>query len=67
MPFRIEDTFRSALAAQKQKEKAGRPLAGMWVCSGSPLVAELCAGAGLDWLLVEFVRDTPEDAPWAAG
>ncbi|WP_206073925.1 HpcH/HpaI aldolase/citrate lyase family protein [Pseudarthrobacter sp. AG30] len=53
MPLRIEDTFRSALAAQRQKGKAGRPLAGMWVCSGSPLVAELCAGAGLDWLLVD--------------
>jgi 4-hydroxy-2-oxoheptanedioate aldolase len=51
MPFRVEDTFRSALAAQKGE--AGRPLAGMWVCSGSPLVAELCAGAGLDWLLVD--------------
>jgi 4-hydroxy-2-oxoheptanedioate aldolase len=25
----------------------------MWVCSGSPLVAELCAGAGLDWILVD--------------
>jgi 4-hydroxy-2-oxoheptanedioate aldolase len=25
----------------------------MWVCSGSPLVAELCAGAGLDWLLID--------------
>ncbi|WP_175316841.1 HpcH/HpaI aldolase/citrate lyase family protein [Pseudarthrobacter sp. C4D7] len=47
MPFRIEDTFRSALA------EADRPLAGMWVCSGSPLVAELCAGSGLDWLLVD--------------
>src|SRR6478752_7420756 len=46
MPFRIEDTFRSALAA------ADRPLAGMWVCSGSPLIAELCAGAGLGWLLI---------------
>lgn len=51
MPLRIEDTFRDALAAQKNK--AGRPLAGMWVCSGSPLVAELCAGSGLDWLLVD--------------
>ncbi|MBX7446351.1 MULTISPECIES: HpcH/HpaI aldolase/citrate lyase family protein [unclassified Arthrobacter] len=47
MPFRIEDTFRDALTT------AGRPLAGMWVCSGSPLVAELCAGSGLDWLLVD--------------
>ncbi|WP_171027527.1 HpcH/HpaI aldolase/citrate lyase family protein [Pseudarthrobacter sp. NamE2] len=47
MPLRIEDTFRSALA------QANRPLAGMWVCSGSPLVAEICAGSGLDWLLVD--------------
>jgi 4-hydroxy-2-oxoheptanedioate aldolase len=49
MPLRIEpqNTFRDALAA------ANRPLAGMWVCSGSPLVAELCAGSGLDWLLID--------------
>ncbi|MEU6192164.1 HpcH/HpaI aldolase/citrate lyase family protein [Streptomyces sp. NPDC047061] len=31
-----------------------RPLAGMWVCSGSPLVAEICAGGGLDWLLIDM-------------
>ena len=47
MPLRVEDTFRDTLAA------ADRPLAGMWVCSGSPLIAELCAGSGLDWLLVD--------------
>lgn len=49
MPVRVEPdrTFRQALAA------ADRPLAGMWVCSGSPLIAELCAGAGLDWLLID--------------
>lgn len=49
MPLRVEPaaTFRDALAA------ADRPLAGMWVCSGSPLVAEICAGAGLDWLLID--------------
>jgi 4-hydroxy-2-oxoheptanedioate aldolase len=47
MSLRIGDTFREALAA------ADRPLAGMWVCSGSPLIAELCAGSGLDWLLVD--------------
>ena len=49
MPLRLEPdaTFREALAA------ADRPLAGMWVCSGSPLVAEICAGAGLDWLLID--------------
>ena len=39
--------FSAALAG------AGRPLAGMWVCSGSPLIAELCAGSGLDWLLID--------------
>ncbi len=51
MPLRIEETFRDALAGQTGE--TGRPLAGMWVCSGSPLVAELCAGSGLDWLLVD--------------
>ncbi|WP_457964063.1 HpcH/HpaI aldolase/citrate lyase family protein [Arthrobacter sp. D1-29] len=51
MPLRIEDTFRDAL--RKQNGKGGRPLAGMWVCSGSPLIAEVCAGSGLDWLLID--------------
>ncbi|WP_426227858.1 HpcH/HpaI aldolase family protein [Pseudarthrobacter sp. DSP2-3-2b1] len=51
MPLRIEDTFRDAL--RNEKDEAGRPLAGMWVCSGSPLIAELCAGSGLDWLLID--------------
>ncbi|AOY73093.1 HpcH/HpaI aldolase/citrate lyase family protein [Arthrobacter sp. TES] len=47
MPLQLSPTFHSALAA------ADRPLAGMWVCSGSPLVAEICAGSGLDWLLID--------------
>ncbi len=47
MPLHLGPTFAEALAA------ADRPLAGMWVCSGSPLVAEICAGAGLDWLLID--------------
>src|ERR1022692_2205732 len=25
----------------------------MWVASGSPVCAEICAGAGFDWLLVD--------------
>ncbi|WP_315097694.1 aldolase/citrate lyase family protein [uncultured Cellulomonas sp.] len=48
MPLRLNPTFRDALAA------ADRPLVGMWVCTGSPLVAEICAGSGLDWLLVDM-------------
>jgi 4-hydroxy-2-oxoheptanedioate aldolase len=53
MLLRIEPdtTFRDAM--RNQNGKAGRPLAGMWVCSGSPLVAEICAGSGLDWLLID--------------
>jgi len=48
MPLRLTPTLRDAIAS------AGRPLVGMWVCSGSPLVAELCAGSGLDWLLIDM-------------
>lgn len=47
MSLPLNRTFREALVI------SDRPLAGMWVCSGSPLIAELCAGAGLDWLLVD--------------
>jgi 4-hydroxy-2-oxoheptanedioate aldolase len=48
MPLRLNPTFRDRLA------EASRPLAGMWICSGSPLVAEICAGSGLDWLLIDM-------------
>lgn len=48
MSLRLAPTFRDRLA------EASRPLIGMWVCSGSPLVAEICAGAGLDWLLIDM-------------
>ncbi|MBO3085684.1 HpcH/HpaI aldolase family protein [Cellulomonas fengjieae] len=48
MPLPLTPTFRDALA------RADRPLTGMWVCTGSPLVAEICAGSGLDWLLVDM-------------
>lgn len=48
MPLRLTPTFRDRLA------DATRPLAGMWACTGSPLVAEICAGSGLDWLLIDM-------------
>jgi len=54
MPIRLTPTFRDRLAS------ADRPLAGMWVCSGSALVAEICAGAGLDWLLIDM-EHSPND------
>lgn len=49
MPFLIEPdpSFKDAL------NHADRALAGIWVCSGSPLVAEICAGAGFDWIFID--------------
>lgn len=46
MPLRV--TLRERLA------RTDRALAGIWVCSGSPLVAEICAGAGMDWTLIDM-------------
>lgn len=49
MPIRLTlpPTFRDRITGST------RPQIGMWVCTGSPLVAEICAGAGLDWLLID--------------
>ncbi|MCF4121001.1 aldolase/citrate lyase family protein [Antribacter sp. KLBMP9083] len=49
MPIRLTlpPTFRDRIAG------SDRAQIGMWVCTGSPLVAEICAGAGLDWLLID--------------
>lgn len=49
MPFRLEParSIRERLAA------ADRPLVGVWVCSGSPVAAEVVAGSGLDWTLID--------------
>ena len=48
MPLPVTPTLRETIAS------SSRPLVGMWVCSGSPLVAEICAGSGLDWLLIDM-------------
>ena len=49
MSFRVEPdpSLKDAL------EQADHPLAGIWVCSASPLIAEICAGAGFDWLFID--------------
>lgn len=46
-------TFRDALAAHAAASDP-RALAGMWICSGSTLIAEICAGAGLDWVMIDM-------------
>ncbi len=45
MPLRV--TLRDALA------QSSRPLAGIWICSGSPVAAEIVAGSGIDWVLID--------------
>ncbi|MEA5456167.1 HpcH/HpaI aldolase/citrate lyase family protein [Sinomonas sp. JGH33] len=54
MPFRLEPerTFRHALEQARAEGSASAKI-GLWVCSGSPLVAEIMAGSGADWLLID--------------
>lgn len=51
----LRDALATAAAANEP-----RALTGMWVATGSPLVAEICAGAGLDWLLIDM-EHSPND------
>ncbi|WP_460797296.1 HpcH/HpaI aldolase family protein [Microbacterium sp. GXF0217] len=48
MPLHLARSFRERLA------EADRPQIGMWVCSGSPMIAEIAAGSGVDWLLIDM-------------
>ena len=48
MPLSLKPTFRDELAT------ASRPLIGMWISSGSPVMAEICAGSGLDWVIIDM-------------
>jgi 4-hydroxy-2-oxoheptanedioate aldolase len=42
------------MTAQRWRERlAAGPQVGMWIASGNPYVAEICAGGGLDWLLID--------------
>ncbi|WP_311477408.1 HpcH/HpaI aldolase/citrate lyase family protein [uncultured Gulosibacter sp.] len=47
MSIQLAKPFHQQLAA------ADRGLVGMWVCSGSLVNAEIAAGSGLDWLLID--------------
>jgi 4-hydroxy-2-oxoheptanedioate aldolase len=40
-------------AAWRERLGGPEPLVGMWVASASPVAAEICAGSGLDWLLID--------------
>lgn len=42
------------MTATKRKLTAGRPAFGAWIMTGSPVVAELLAGEGFDWIAVDL-------------
>lgn len=46
MPFRVDSSFKDLF-------DGGRTVAGMFLNSGDAGVAEICAGAGLDYLLID--------------
>ena len=46
----------------KQALKAGRRQIGLWQSMASPYTAEICAGAGFDWLLFDG-EHAPNDVP----
>ncbi|MFT4157254.1 MAG: HpcH/HpaI aldolase/citrate lyase family protein [Microbacterium sp.] len=48
MPIRLAPSFRDQLAGSE------RALIGVWACAGNPLVTEIVAGAGVDWLLIDM-------------
>jgi 4-hydroxy-2-oxoheptanedioate aldolase len=50
----------TAVSVFKQRLKSERPQIGMWVASGNGYCAEICAGSGLDWLLLD-VEHAPND------
>ena len=43
----LPETLTTRIAA------SDRPLVGLWACSGSPIMAELVAGSGVDWVLID--------------
>lgn len=49
MPIRMNlpETFAARIA------RSDRPLVGLWACSGSPVMAEIVAGSGVDWVLID--------------
>lgn len=51
MPFQVElpQTFTGRVTTLGE----GQHLAGMWVCSGSPVSAEIAAASGMQWVLID--------------
>ena len=45
--------FRDLFTEEAVSARGGRPAAGMFLCSGDSTAAEICAGAGMDYLLID--------------
>ncbi|WP_332812816.1 HpcH/HpaI aldolase family protein [Sphingomonas sp.] len=46
----------------KQALAQGRPQIGLWMAMANPITAEICAGAGFDWLLIDG-EHSPQTLP----
>lgn len=46
----------------KQAIRSGKPQIGLWQALANPYTAEICAGAGFDWLLLD-AEHAPNDLP----
>lgn len=55
MPFPLElpPTFTDILSTGATDSGTPVPRVGIWVCSGSTTAAEIVAGAGFDWVLID--------------
>ncbi|KZF12416.1 MAG: HpcH/HpaI aldolase/citrate lyase family protein [Rhodococcus sp. (in: high G+C Gram-positive bacteria)] len=48
MSLRLKPPFREVI------RESSRPLYGGWITTGSPVAAEIMAGSGLDWVLIDM-------------
>lgn len=55
MPVRLntQPLVRDLFTAEARAARGGRPAAGMFLSSGDATAAEICAGAGMDYLLID--------------
>lgn len=55
MPIRVttEPSLKELFTSEAVQARGGRPVAGMFLSSGDVTAAEICAGAGLDYLLID--------------
>lgn len=55
MPVRLDaqPSFKDLFTADARAERGGRPAAGIFISSADPTVTEICASAGMDYLIFD--------------